>query len=97
MQAEFDVSHPGQIDLLAVNGAAFGGGMATMSALGDLPVLQDTVTDDVWNTWAVTYRDVVVLDADNQVVGVYNLTANNLNVQANYDALKAMLEGAVAP
>lgn len=97
MQAELDVSHPGQIQLLAVNGAGYESGMTTMAALGDLPIVQDTASEDVWTQWAVTYRDVVILDADNEVVGVFNLTSNNLADSTNYATLKGMLTGAVTP
>jgi hypothetical protein len=39
----------------------------------------------------VTWRDVVILDAQNRRVGVYNLTQHNLQTPANYDSLKAMI------
>jgi hypothetical protein len=34
-----------------------------------------------------TWRDVVILDTDNNAVGVYNLTEHNLSETLNYDAL----------
>jgi hypothetical protein len=97
MQTELDASHPGEVQLLAVNGQAFASGMATMAALGNLPILQDTAAVDAWGLWAVTYRDVVILDADNQFAGVYNLTTNDLNEPANYDALRDLLVAEIAP
>jgi hypothetical protein len=71
--------------------------MATMAALGDLPLLQDTTTDDMWNAWAVTYRDVVLLDGTNRVIGVYNLTSNDLNTPANFSALQSQITAALPP
>ncbi len=91
LQNELDVSHPGAFELLAVNEVGHESGLPTMSALGDLPILQDTVAVDAWDSWAVTYRDVVLLDEDNQFVGVFNLTVNNLNEPTNYNALRDLL------
>ena len=62
-----------------------------------MPWLQDVPAVDVWSTWAVTYRDVIILDEDNVVVGVYNLTTNDLAVPANYAALRDMLISAATP
>ena len=72
----------------------------------DLPLLQDTEESDVWTTsWAVTYRDVVILDANNVKVDVFNLTGTSLGTSdltqdldgdgtpdsTNYEFLKARL------
>ena len=62
-----------------------------MAALGDIPLLQDTVDENVVGTWNPTYRDVVILDANNEFVEAYNLTTYSLSVQANYDTLKQKL------
>ena len=64
-----------------------------MTANRVLPWLQETGDPDVWKSWAVTYRDVVILDADNQKVAVYNLTEHDLADSANYATLKSMLLG----
>ena len=78
----------------------------------NLPLLQDTEEQDVWVTgWAVTYRDVVILDSNNVLVGVFNLTTNNLGSSdltqdfdgdgtldsTNYEYLKSLLLSAAAP
>jgi hypothetical protein len=60
----------------------------------DIPWLQDTTADDVWTDWAVTYRDVVVLNAANEPVAVYNLTVHDLSDSANYAELKQILKDA---
>jgi hypothetical protein len=65
-----------------------------MGMQGDLPILQDTAAAAVWTAWAVTYRDVVILDRDNRQVTVYNLTVNDLSNPANYDTLKTLLRAA---
>ena len=77
--------------LFAVNAVGLEGALDVMAAGGDIPLLQDILTVDVWHTWAVTYRDVVILDADNHEAGVYNLTDNDLADPINRYALKAML------
>ncbi|MFH1810407.1 MAG: hypothetical protein ABIJ09_16820 [Pseudomonadota bacterium] len=56
-----------------------------------LPWLQDIRDKQVWGSWNVTYRDVVVLDVDNRRVFTYNLTSNNLADDAVYQELKDLL------
>lgn len=63
----------------------------------DLPLLEEGPDDGVWTAWGVTYRDVYVLDENNEVVAIYNLTEHGLHMPENYDALKAILLGAANP
>jgi len=58
----------------------------------DIPWLQESVTSGVEASWGAQYRDVVILDADNVPVAVYNLTAHDLANPDNYAELKALLE-----
>jgi hypothetical protein len=53
-----------------------------------LPWLQDTARDEVWARWQVTWRDVFILDSENRVYAVYNLTEHNLAIPDNREALK---------
>lgn len=96
MQAELEGSHPGQVRLHAINAAGYGG-MADMAALGDIPLLQDDATANAWTAWGANYRDVVILDEDNEVVGVFNLTTYDLQQQAHYDTLRDLLIDAASP
>lgn len=58
-----------------------------------LPWLQDTADEDVSARWGAEHFDVMVLDADNVVVAVYNLRDHDLADPANYDELLATLRG----
>src|SRR5262245_17633791 len=65
-----------------------------------LPWLQDTPAFDVWDSWHVTWRDVIVLDAENRIVRIYNLTTNDLSDPARYAELRGILleaAGRLAP
>ncbi|MEM1034070.1 MAG: hypothetical protein AAGN82_27280 [Myxococcota bacterium] len=53
----------------------------------DLPFLEQPADGTVWSDWGIRYRDVVVLDADNEVVGIINLTDDSLAEPDNQDAL----------
>ncbi len=68
-----------------------------MTAGRDLPWLQDTPQEDVWGSWQVAFRDVLVLDEHNAYVTAFNLTQNSLDDPANYDALKQLLIDTIAP
>ena len=61
-----------------------------------LPWLQDTQGQNVWEGWAVIWRDVVILDTQNNVRGIYNLTEHDLGIPANLAELKKMLLDAAA-
>jgi len=52
--------------------------------------LQDTTSEKVWQRWAVNFRDVRILDPQNRLVGVYNLTTNDLAFASNQVTLKAL-------
>jgi hypothetical protein len=64
---------------------------AAFCAGRDLPLLEENLSDGVWASWAVTYRDVVILDDNNEVIEVFNLTDNDLSDTANYEALRDIL------
>lgn len=55
-----------------------------------LPWLQDILEDPVWTRWGVTYRDVRILDSQNRLFAVFNLTQNDLAVDENRDTLKQL-------
>jgi len=94
MQKEIDaMGLPVEVRILGVNGMGLESGNATACDGRDIPWLQEVPLEPVWSDWAVTYRDVVILDERNVRVGVYNLTANNLGDPARYAELKAMLVG----
>ena len=57
----------------------------------DIPWLQDTTETDWWDTWAVTYRDVIILDGSGELADIYNLTDNPITEDEHYVELKALL------
>ena len=97
MQSELDSTVTARpIQILGVNAITEAAGNPTITAGHTIPWLQDTPTANVWQTWAVTFRDVVILDPENMKVGVYNLTTYNLADSANYAHLKSLLLSAAA-
>jgi len=92
MQAELNAE--GGISIAGINSLGSESGVPDMCLGRVIPLLQDTAVEHVWTQWQVTYRDVVVLDKDNMEVAVFNLTDNDLQVPANYDALKNILRAA---
>jgi hypothetical protein len=79
------------IRILGINAVGQESGNSGVVAGRTLPWLQDTKSQDVWTRWKVTWRDVIVLDTDNNVAGIYNLTDHDLAKAANYDSLKTLL------
>ena len=97
MQQELRTTYPVlRIQLAGINERGQEPGNATATAGIGLPWLQDGDVDadgrsDVFVSWQVALRDVVILDGDNAKVGVYNLNTHNLAVPANYATLRQML------
>ena len=84
------------ISLLGVNQIGSDSWNSVACADKDIPWLQDNNDVQARDLWDATYRDVVILGPDNEVVGVYNLSGHDLAIPANYAELKAMLETAAA-
>jgi hypothetical protein len=83
-----------EVTILGVNVIGAESGIPGMCFERDLPLLQDTAEKKVWEAWAVVYRDVVVLGAENQKMAVYNLTTHDLGSPANFDSLRSLLRQA---
>lgn len=89
------------IAILAINEEGYERGNSDIVALGDLPVMQDSSSTNVWTDWAAEWRDVVILDADNVEVYRFNLHTYDLGNPVEYEHLKAVFvavaEGAPIP
>jgi hypothetical protein len=79
------------VHLAGVNNSGEQAGNADMCNGRVLPWLQDTPSAHVWQSWQVTERDVVVLDQDNKIIHIYNLTDHNLAMPGNYAELRGIL------
>jgi hypothetical protein len=97
MMGEILASDPdAPVGILGVNGFSYESGNGLVTQGRTIPWLQDTGLVDAWTQWNVTYRDVILLDEENRIIGVYNLTSHDLQVPENYDTLKQMILDAVA-
>lgn len=88
MQIELDgmgLARPVQI--LGVNEMGHESRNSSITEGRDLPWLQDTDAEGVWESWKPTYRDVIVLGPEGDEVGVFNLTDQDLGDEFHYDAL----------
>ena len=102
MQAELETEYPQyDIQILAVNQIGNSSGASLVASLGDLPMVQDNSSDDIWNTWhamspnpsthsGAPWRDVHILNTQNEIVDTYSLTLNNLSNPQNFATLKQM-------
>ena len=77
-----------------MNETGYESGNDDIVAEGDLALLQDDATAAVWSSWGASWRDVIIVDADNVPVYTYNLTTYSLSDPANYAQLKAILVAA---
>ena len=85
-----------EVRIVGVNGVGRESGNAVFCAGRTIPWLQDVALVDAWGLWGVAYRDVVILDAQNRPIAIYNLTAHDLQVQANRDELLGILVAAAS-
>jgi len=95
MMQEIDgMGWPLEVAILGINQIGHGSQNAAACVGKDIPWLQETVVNQCWTPWGVTYRDVVILDGDNERVATYNLTTHNLADPDDYAELKALLQAA---
>jgi len=78
---------PVDIQIIGVNEVGYESGNDLMTDGRDLPWLQDTEEAMVWDTWDVTFRDVILVDERNEEITRFNVTSNSLSSDANYEAL----------
>lgn len=103
MQKDLDANYPSlDINLLGINSYDQQSGNTSATTGMDIPWLQDVDSNgngisDLWTSWAITPRDVVILDGANKQVGTYNLTVHDLEVTENYNTLRQMLINAATP
>jgi hypothetical protein len=85
---------PVPVKILGVNAAGYEAGNGAVTRGRKLPWLQDTDDQDVWGRWGVTWRDVWILDTENEIIDVHNLTRHDLGDPGNYADFKRILEDA---
>lgn len=104
MQDEFDKHFPSlRVSIVAINEKGQESSNALAVADRNLPLLQDVDSNgdgasDVWASWDAAWRDVRILDKENNLrtdpapnEPVVNLTTRNLGVPENYNYLKSRL------
>lgn len=63
--------------------------------IADLPVLQDNSSERAQSAWTAAQRDFVILGGDNEEVGRFNLTTDNLSQNVNrVRVTEALIEAA---
>jgi len=82
------------VTIYGINSIGLESGNPDICAGRDIGWLQDVEAAQVWTTWNITLRDLVILDQDNVVVAIYNLTEHNLTDPANYAAAYDLFEAA---
>ena len=91
MQDELAAEYPSYpIAILAINEEGYESGNGDIVELGDLPLMQDSISMNVWSAWAASWRDVVILDGDNVEVYRFNLQTHDLGDSTDYEHLKAV-------
>ena len=101
MQQELTAANV-NVQILGMNQLGHEGGNSTISQDNTIPWLQDGDTDndgqsDVWlNSWAFTFRDVVIVGPNNEVLDIFNVTTQNLAEGENFNQLKDLFVQAAA-
>lgn len=82
------------VTIFGINEVGYESGNTSVCQGRDIGWLQEDAANLVWDTWGITMRDLVILDQENVVVAIYNLTTHNLTVPANHDEAFALFEAA---
>ena len=98
MQQELTETYPElKIQIIGMNQIGHESGNPSVTAdrttpwLQDIDVDEDGLTDNWLTSWPYEYRDVVIVDADNMPIDIYNLTVHDLNKPENYATMREML------
>lgn len=83
------------VSIFGINAVGLEAGNAEVCADNDIGWLQPMAGQEVWTEWGITMRDLVILDEDNIVIAIYNLTEHSLADPANYDEAYGLFEAAV--
>ena len=87
MANQLENTHPNlDIEIFAINMPGFGGATNLSSSI-QLPMVQDSNSLGIWSDWGAVWRDVYILNENNELVMVYNLTQHNLGNSSNYNTL----------
>lgn len=78
------------IEIIGVNASDQAAFNSMITDERSLPWLQDTEDNSVWVSWEATWRDVRILDSQNRLVAVFNLTEFSLSEPENYAMLKSL-------
>ena len=88
MHAELESTYPNlDIEIFAINMPGAGSGTQSFTSDIYLPMVQDDNATGIWSDWGAAWRDVYILDQNNELVEIFNLTQNGLNNSSNYDSL----------
>ena len=68
-----------------------------MTALVDLPLLQDDSSSEVVDSWGASPRELFILDEDNLIAEVYDLAQHDVCVPAERAFLVSLLVNTVSP
>jgi hypothetical protein len=92
MQEELKTEHPDKtFHIVAVNLLGNTGWEEEFASSSlSLPMVQDNDLDLIWDTWGGEWRDVMILDDENNLSAQYNLTDYNLSDPTNYENLKVL-------
>tara|TARA_B100000683_G_C12133940_1_gene408866 strand:+ start:77 stop:373 length:297 start_codon:yes stop_codon:yes gene_type:complete len=92
MQNEISSEYPElPIKILSINQIGAENGIASFNESHALPMVNDNETDNIWVQWDSQWRDFYILNQQNELLEVYNLTQHNLNDPLNYEELKQKL------
>ena len=98
MQTEINSTHPNlDIELFAINMIGTGAGTSYFSTSLNLPMVQDSSSLEIWDDWGALWRDVFILNENNELVLTYNLTQNNLSNSSNYNTLMQYFVDTASP
>ena len=98
MKAELESTHPNlDIEIFAINKPGTSTGIQSFNASLNLPMIQDDSAVGIWNDWGAAWRDVYILDENNELVLVYNLTTYNLSNTSDYNTLMQHFIDAATP
>ena len=79
------------VHFVGVNEIGFELGIPEAAAKADLPLIQDDNDTRMWASWGARWKDVMILDGNNECYSIFSVQGAKLSEPEHYQELKELV------